>query len=168
MRHFKTPFDLTGCTEARRDDAMETIEKIDAAYNVSGTQKARYHIPLWQLIMATIPPRDKDGLTISEITDIVSDLEYSISRPRVTAQLVKIRIRMPNRPLFFQVAALRSIGGISLRQFKYNLGVNIEQLSELTEQGKAITYSFNLQKTMKISDTARIVGNLNNLVVDRE
>jgi hypothetical protein len=168
MKHLKTPFDLTGCTEERRDDAIATIAKIDATYNVSVTQKARYHIPLWQLILATIPPSDKDGLTIREITDIISDLEYSINRHRVTEQLVRTRCRIRTRPQIVQGAARRLIGGISLRERKYNLGVNIEQLRELTEQGKAITYSFNLRKTTTISDTTRIVGNLSNINVDRD
>lgn len=167
MKRIRTPFDLTGCTEERRDDAIETIAKIDATYNVAGTQKARYHIPLWQLIIATIPPRDKDGLMIREIADIISDLEYPVGRQQTTAALVKIRNRIQNRPLLVQVAALRAIGGISLRLWKYNLGVNTEQLRELTEKGKAIAYSFNLQDKMNVSDTARIVGDLNNLGVDR-
>lgn len=141
-----------------RNSIVDQINSFDGNVNVNPTQRARYHIPTWQLVLSLIPAKndEKGGITAREIHRQINEMGYNInlSMVRHTLNLLmnpEDAIHPSRRSIGVRAyEAIQAVGGVfntpsetpskgrGRRQHTYTLGITTRKLDS-----NKVTYHFN-------------------------
>lgn len=141
---------------AYRKNLMLDGHKFDITHNIPKTQRGKYHISNWVLILACLPPNDtNEGVTIEEIQSIISDLEWNIPFQAIHNAFGPMVSKNPKKQAEMSKVVRETlvlIGGIHSTKVvedgvcmgSYTLGITTRKLQELVNKNEFVTYSFNL------------------------
>lgn len=152
---------------AFRNAIVDQINSFDSNLNVNSSQRARYHIPTWQLVLSLIPAKndEKGGITAREIHRQIVEMGYNISlaKVRLTLHLLmnpEDAIHPARRAIGVRAyVAIQSVGGVfntpsdtpinrrGRREHTYTLGVTKRKLESNT-----ITYHFDYDNELVTKD----------------
>lgn len=151
---------------ARRKRLMVDLNAFDAQHGISITQKAKYTIPNWILILACLPPNDTgESRSLNEIHSIITDLEWDISKSSLEITFRSLATRSPSEFLKLSriiqkaLALVNGINGVRIVEdgkscMGYFLNIPLQKLQKLVDDKKFVTYSFNLND----NNAVRLLG----------
>ena len=160
------PLNLPIGTAAYRTNMMLDTHKCDIQNNIPSSQRGKYHIANWILILACLPPNDTgEGRTIEEIQSIITDLEWPISLNGLHNAFGPMVSKNPKKQDEMSKVVretLHLIGGIHSTKVvedgvcmgSYTLGITSRKLQELVNKKQFVTYSFNLND----NNAVRLIG----------
>lgn len=137
-----------------RNSIVDQINSFDGNVHVNPTQRARYHIPTWQLVLSLIPAKndEKGGITAREIHRQINEMGYNISFSYVRSILNFLMspedaIHPHRRNIGVRAyEAVQAVGGVfntppngrGGREHTYTLGITTRKLDS-----NKVTYHFN-------------------------
>jgi hypothetical protein len=147
----------TAVTLEFRDNIVDQLRMVDSQLNVPSSQKARYHQPLWQLVLNLIPGKNDEcgGITANDIHAILTEEGYDVSLNRVRTTIQNImnpEYAIDNtRRLIGKRAynAIMSVGGVHVgerikttsgrgaSEYLYTLGITTRR-----RDSNVVTYHF--------------------------